>query len=99
MQRTQEIGIRIALGASRSHVLRLMLREGLQLVLVGGAIGMVLALTLSRVLQSLLFSIGPRDPVTFVAVALLLVFVAFVAIFIPARSAMKTDPMTALRWE
>lgn len=99
VQRTQEIGVRMALGASRIDVLRLILREGLRLVALGGAVGLAAALLLSRVLKSLLFGVGPHDPAAFIAVALLLVFVALVATLIPARAAMKVDPMTALRWE
>lgn len=98
-QRTQEIGVRMALGATRLDVLRLFLGEGLRLVLIGGAAGLAVALGLSRILKSLLFSIGPHDPVSFIAVTLLLVLVALVATLIPARSAMKVDPMTALRME
>ena len=99
VQRTQEIGVRMALGASRFDVLRLILREGLVLIACGGLIGLVSALGASRVLKSLLFSIGPHDPITFVAVSLLLVLVASLATIIPARSAMKVDPATALRTE
>jgi putative ABC transport system permease protein len=99
VQRTQEIGIRMALGATRKDVLRLILSEGFRLILIGGAIGLAAALSLSRVLQSVLFGVSPRDPVSFAAVTVLLALVAFIAILIPARSAMKTDPMTALRWE
>ncbi len=98
-QRTQEIGVRMALGASRLDILRLILLEGLRLVALGGAAGLVAALLLSRVLKSLLFGIGPHDPVSFIVVTLLLALVAVAATLIPARSAMKTDPMTALRWE
>ncbi len=99
VQRTQEIGVRMALGASRFDVLRLILREGIVLIACGGLIGLVSALGASRVLKSLLFSIGPHDPITFVAVSLLLVLVASLATIIPARSAMKVDPATALRTE
>ncbi len=99
VQRTQEIGIRMALGANRADVMRLILGEGFRLILIGGAIGLVAALALSRVLQSLLFGVSPHDPVSFGAVTVLLALVALIAIFIPARSAMKTDPMTALRTE
>jgi predicted permease len=99
VQRTQEIGIRMALGATRSAVLRLILREGLRLAAIGGLVGLVAALVLSRVLQAVLFKIDPHDPASFAAVTVLLALVAFVAAVIPARSAMKTDPMTALRWE
>jgi predicted permease len=98
-QRTQEIGIRMALGATRPAVLRLILREGFRLVAIGGAIGLCAALALSRIIESVLFNIGPRDPASFAVVAVLLALVALIAILIPARSAMKTDPMTALRWE
>ena len=98
-QRTQEIGIRMALGARRGDVLRLILREGLRLVLIGGAVGLLAALALARVMKAVLFEVGPHDPVSFAAVAGLLALVALVAILIPARSAMKTDPVTALRWE
>ena len=99
VQRTQEIGIRMALGATRTDVLRLVLREGFRLIVMGGAIGLVAALALSRVLQSVLFGVSPHDPVSFAAVTVLLALVALMAILIPARSAMKIDPMTALRWE
>ncbi len=98
-QRTQEIGIRMALGASRLDILRLILREGVRLVAFGGAVGLAAAFALSRVLKSLLYGVGPHDPVSFFAVTLLLASVALAATLIPARSAMKTDPMTALRVE
>ena len=98
-QRTREIGIRIAVGANRGDVLRLILREGVRLIVVGGTIGLCASLVLTRVLESVLFHVGPRDPVTFVAVPLMLAIVAVMAVLIPARKAMKTDPVTALRWE
>jgi ABC-type antimicrobial peptide transport system permease subunit len=98
-QRTREIGIRMALGATRTNVMHLILREGLRLVVTGGALGLIAALMLSRVLRTVLFGVGPRDPASFIAVACVLALVALVAILIPARSAMKTDPMTALRCE
>jgi len=98
-QRTREIGIRIAVGADRRDVLMLILREGLRLIVIGGVIGICASLVLTRVLESVLFHVGPRDPVTFVAVPVMLGVVALVAVLIPARSAMKTDPVTALRWE
>ena len=98
-QRTQEIGIRMALGATRVDVMRLILREGFRLILIGGAIGLAAAFGVTRVLQSVLFSVSPHDPLSFAAVAALLALVALAAILIPARSAMKTDPMTALRCE
>jgi len=98
-QRTQEIGIRMALGARRADVLRLILREGLGLVMMGGTIGLLAALAFGRVMQAVLFKVGAHDTVSFAAVAGLLAVAALIAICIPARSAMKTDPMTALRWE
>jgi putative ABC transport system permease protein len=99
VQRTQEIGIRMALGASRANVLGLILREGFRLIVIGGVIGLAAAFALSRVLGSVLFSVSPHDPGSFATVTALLAIVAFVAVLIPARNAMKTDPMTALRWE
>jgi len=98
-QRTREIGIRIAVGADRGDVLRLVLGEGVRLIMIGGAIGICASLVLTRVLESVLFHVGPRDPVTFVAVPVMLAIVALGAVLIPARKAMKTDPVTALRWE
>ena len=98
-QRTQEIGIRMALGATRADVMRLILGQGLRLVLVGGAIGLGAALALTRVMQAVLFKVTPHDPASFAAVAGLLAMVALAAILVPARSAMKTNPVSALRWE
>ena len=98
-QRTREIGIRIAVGADRGDVLRLILGEGVRLIAIGGAIGICVSLVLTRVLQSVLFHVGPRDPMTFLAVPVMLGVVALVAVLIPAWGAMKTDPVTALRWE
>ena len=99
VQRTQEIGIRMALGARRVDVMRLILLEGARLIAVGGLVGLVAAFALSRVLKSLLFSIGPHDPISFVAVAVLLSIVALAATLIPALAAMKVNPTSALRWE
>jgi putative ABC transport system permease protein len=98
-QRTHEIGIRMALGARASDVPWLVLRQGLAMVGVGLAIGFVAAFLLARVLESLLFGVGARDPVTFVAVALLLTAVACAACFAPAWRAARVDPMVALRYE
>jgi len=98
-QRTREMGIRIAVGADRGDVLRLILQEGVQLIVIGGVIGICAALLLTRVLQSVLFHVAARDPVTFVGVPISLAVVAMVAVLIPARAAMKTDPVSALRWE
>lgn len=99
VQRTQEIGVRMALGAGRRDILRLIFAEGLRLVILGGVIGLAAALGVSRVLKSLLFHVGPYDPISYIAVAILLGLVALAATLIPARSAMKTDPIAALRVE
>lgn len=98
-QRTKEIGVRMAMGATRFDILRLVLREGLLLTAFGGVAGLVAAFGLSHILKSLLYSVRPHDPVSFIAVALLLVLVALVAMLIPARAAIKTDPVEALRYE
>ena len=98
-QRTQEIGVRMALGANRADILRLIVHEGARLLLLGAALGLAASLALTQLLKSLLFGIGPRDPVTFVAVALLLGLVALAATLIPARAAMRVDPVEALRCE
>ena len=96
-QRTQEFGIRMALGAQRGSVLTMVLRQGLKLVLAGLALGLAGALVLTRVLTTLLFGIEPTDGVTFVAVSMVLVAVAAAACFVPARRAASVDPMVALR--
>jgi len=98
-QRTHEIGIRMALGADRADVLRLIAWEGIRLIAFGGLIGMAVALSLSRLLQSLLFGVGAHDPATLGAVAALLALVALAATLIPARKAMRVDPSVALRAE
>ena len=98
-QRTQEIGVRMALGATRMNILRLIAGEGMRLVALGGVLGLVAALASARLLKSLLFQVGTHDPASFIAVTLLLAVVALAATLIPARSAMKTDPMQALRTE
>lgn len=98
-QRTQEIGVRMALGATRADILRLIAGEGARLIALGGVVGLAAAFAATQALQSLLFQVGPHDPASFIAVALLLALVALAATLIPARSAMKTDPMAALRCE
>jgi putative ABC transport system permease protein len=98
-RRTQEIGVRAALGAKRTDVLRLILGEGARLALMGVAIGVVASLAVARLMSSLLFDIQATDPLTFVAVAALLSLVALFASYVPARRAMKVDPMVALRYE
>jgi predicted permease len=96
-QRTQEIGVRMALGAARSEVLGMILRQGLRLVCIGLAVGAVGALSLSRLMAGLLFGIRPHDAATFALTALLLLLIATLACLVPARRAATVDPMVALR--
>lgn len=98
-QRTHEIGIRMAIGAKKHDVLKLIMKQGLTLTLIGIAIGIVISLGFTRVLRVLLYDVSPSDPLTFISIAVLLVTVATLAILIPARRAMKVDPMVALRYE
>lgn len=98
-QRTQEVGIRMALGATSRSVLRLVVKQGMALVAIGVGVGLVVSLGLARLMASLLFGIKASDPVTFVAVSLVLSAVALAATYIPARRATKVDPMTALRYQ
>ena len=98
-RRTNEIGIRLALGAQMRDVLQLVVRQGMSLVLIGLCIGIVGAAALTRVMATLLFGVSAEDPLTFLEVAALLLIVAFVACYIPARRATKVDPLVALRYE
>ena len=98
-RRTHEIGIRLALGAQQHNVLTMILRQGLVLAVVGAAIGLIAAIVLARLTSSLLFHVKPYDPLTYIAIAVLLIGVASLACFIPALRATKVDPMIALRYE
>jgi ABC-type antimicrobial peptide transport system permease subunit len=98
-QRRREIGIRLALGAQSADVVGMVLKQGAKLAFVGVCIGVVAALALARLMASLLFGVTAHDPLTFSAVAGLLIAIALLACYLPARRAMKVDPMVALRYE
>ena len=98
-QRKREIGIRLALGAQSGDVVQMVLRQGATMALMGVAIGIAVAFGLTRLMGSLLFGVTAHDPLTFGLVAALLMLVALLACYVPARRAMKVDPMVALRYE
>jgi putative ABC transport system permease protein len=98
-QRTQEIGVRMALGAQRLDVLTLVVKKGMGLAIIGTAIGLVASLALTRLMRSLLFEVTPTDWLTFVIASTVLLIAALLASYIPARRATKVDPLTALRYE
>ena len=98
-QRTQEIGIRMALGASAQDVRKMVMKQGIVLALAGVFIGVAVALALTRLMTSLLYGVTPRDPVTMVSVAFILIAVALAATYLPARRASQMDPVESLRYE
>jgi putative ABC transport system permease protein len=98
-ERTHEIGIRLALGAQRQNIMRMVVRQGLKLATVGAAVGLVGALIVSQLMAGVLYGVRPTDPITFASVALLLIGVALFACYVPGRRAVRVDPMIALRHE
>jgi ABC-type antimicrobial peptide transport system permease subunit len=98
-QRIPEIGLRMAMGARPGEVFRLIVTQGMAPAICGLAIGLVVTFALTRVLRTLLFGVAPGDPLTFIVVAIFFALVSLAACLIPARRAMRVDPMTALRWE
>jgi ABC-type antimicrobial peptide transport system permease subunit len=98
-RRTQEIGVRMALGAKAGNVLAMVIRQGMKLALTGCVIGILLAMVLTRLISSQLYGVRPVDPLTFVGVGLILLVVALLACYLPARRAARINPIEALRYE
>jgi predicted lysophospholipase L1 biosynthesis ABC-type transport system permease subunit len=98
-QRTHEIGLRMALGAQVADVLKLVLRQGMALALLGVALGLIVSVTMTRLMKSLLFGVSANDPLILIGVALSVIFIALLACYLPARRAAKVDPLVALRYE
>jgi putative ABC transport system permease protein len=98
-ERTHEIGIRLALGVEKRSILQMVLRQGLGLAIAGAAVGLIGAVVVSHLMTGLLYGVRPTDPLTFAGVALLLIAVALLACYIPARRAIRVDPMVTLRYE
>jgi putative ABC transport system permease protein len=98
-QRVHEIGIRVALGADRGDVLRMVIAQGLKLAIAGVLVGVLCSLALGRILCGFLYGVSPTDPMTILGVAALLIFVTLLASYLPAKRATRVDPMVALRYE
>jgi ABC-type antimicrobial peptide transport system permease subunit len=98
-QRAQEIGIRMALGAAKGEVRRMVVLQGMRLALAGVVVGIASSLGLTRFIASLLFGVPPKDPMVFVGIPVLLAIVALIAVWLPARRASHVDPIVALRYE